>query len=153
MNRVRYVPALLLVSLALGCVERKLHIRTEPAGATVAVNGTEIGTTPVEWRFHHFGTVRVTLRKKGFETEQQNVRLKAPWYQYPVADFVSDVLTPAKTKDFHYVSFELVKLERKSEDEIQAEIRALADSALAVQAISREPVIDPDDEKEQETTP
>ena len=132
MNRVRTVPALILVSLALGCVERRLHIRSEPDGATVAVNGTEIGTTPVEWRFHHYGSVRVTLRKKGFETEQQTVRLKAPWYEYPVLDLVSDVIVPVTIKNDHYFAIDLKQRESTPKEVDLTNAAELGERAVAL---------------------
>jgi len=98
-----FLASVFLASLALGCVERKLHIRTEPEGAVVAVNGTEIGTTPLEWPFHHYGSVRVTFRLKGHETEQRIVKLKMPWYEYPFLDLFSDVVIPTTIENDHYV--------------------------------------------------
>ena len=107
MRDVRFAVALCFVFVALGCVERKLHIRTDPPGALISVNGTEIGTSPVTWEFFHYGTVRITARLNGYETEQRIVRLKAPWYEYPVIDLFSDVVVPATIHDDHQLQVAL----------------------------------------------
>ena len=116
MNDVRltvaqFSGALFLAFLALGCVERKLHIRTEPAGAAIAVNGTAIGTSPVTWEFFHYGTIRVTARLKGYEAEQKIVTLKAPWYEYPVIDLFSDVVVPTTIHNDHHLQVALIPRE------------------------------------------
>jgi hypothetical protein len=130
------VRALLLASLIIlsaGCVERRLLIRSEPDGALVRVNGNEIGRTPTSWRFYHYGKVRVELEHDGFEPESRIVELKPPWYQYPVADFVSDVLVPSRIEDHHEVEMQLVALtppEDLEEAEIQARLEALTAAAI-----------------------
>ena len=131
MIRVRFALILLVALLAFGCVERKLFIRTEPEGATIGVNGTEIGTSPVEWKFQHYGTVRVTVRKNGFETEQRIVKLKAPWYEYPVLDLFSDVIVPARIHNDHHVSIELKARESTSRETDEANAAALGERAVA----------------------
>jgi len=70
-------PLLLLGVVALSCVERRLHIRTEPEGAMVQVNGREVGRSPATWTFSHYGEVRVTAYLDGHLPEQRIVRLKA----------------------------------------------------------------------------
>ena len=108
---------LLLGVIALSCVERKLHIRTEPEGAMVQVNGRDVGRSPATWTFTHYGTVRVTTDLDGYRTEQRIVKLKAPWYQYPVVDFFADLVVPVRIQDEHEVVIPLsVVPERTSRD-------------------------------------
>jgi len=110
-NDVRILIAVCLASFTIGCVERKLHIRSEPEGAVVSVNGTEVGTTPLTWEFYQYGTIRITWQLKGYEAEQRIVKLKAPWYEYPVVDLFSDVVIPATIHDEHEVEITLTARE------------------------------------------
>ena len=128
---VRCVPLMLFLVCA-GCVERRLHIRTEPEGALVRVNGRDIGRSPAVWRFHHYGTVRVTTHLDGYLPEQREVRLKTPWYEYPVADLFSDVLIPTRIKDDHEVSITLQPRTESSKAEDLAAADELADRAAAL---------------------
>ena len=53
---------LLTASAALsGCVERRYTIRTDPPGATVVVNGEEIGPSPASKSFIYYGDRKITL--------------------------------------------------------------------------------------------
>jgi len=136
-NHVRLVVGLFLALLAIGCVERKLFIRTEPEGAVVSVNGTEIGVSPVAWPFHHYGTVRVTLQLKGYETEQRIVKLKAPWYEYPVVDLFSDVVIPATIRDEHHVEVTMVARESTPKEVDLQNAAALGARATALRDAMR----------------
>jgi hypothetical protein len=103
---VRAAPLLVLLLVA-GCVERRLHVRTDPPGAEVSVNGEPIGRSPATWRFTHYGDALVEVEKPGFEPAQRVVALEAPWYQKPGVDFFSDVLVPARIRDEHEVEIRL----------------------------------------------
>jgi PEGA domain len=102
--RIAFFLALLLLA---GCVERRLHVRTDPPGAEVSVNGERIGRSPTTWRFNHYGDALVEVEKPGFEPAQQVVALRAPWYQKPGVDFFADVLAPARIRDEHEVEIRL----------------------------------------------
>ena len=133
MRRGLVLPVLLVLLGSLtGCVERRLFIRTDPPGALVRVNGDEIGNSPVDWRFYYYGKVRVEVEHPGYFAMSEIIDLKAPWYQYPVADFVSDVLTPARVRDDHQVVFSMQKLKSLSEEEVDRQLDQLADAALAL---------------------
>jgi hypothetical protein len=110
---------LALCVFALSCVERKLHIRTEPEGALVQVNGRDVGRSPTTWSFSQYGTVRVTTSLDGYRTEQRNVKLKVPWYQYPVVDFFADLIVPVRIRDEHEVTIGLsIAPDRSKEEDI-----------------------------------
>jgi len=119
----------LLLLLVVGCVERKLFIRTEPEGARVRVNGEDAGASPAVWPFTHYGTVRVTVTLDGYLPVERDVRLKAPWYQYPVADFFADIVVPVRIEDDHEVKIGLRRrpeLTREEADALAKEIGARA---------------------------
>ncbi len=127
--------ALLLLSAA--CVERRLHIRTDPEGAAVRVNGRDVGPSPAVWRFHHYGTVLVEASHPGHEPEQRVVELKTPWYQRPVADFFADVLLPKRIRDDHEVSMRLTPLPDMTEEQVAAGRERLAAAARTARSEAR----------------
>lgn len=103
-----------LAAAALGgCLERKLSITSDPAGAVVYVNDVEIGRTPVEADFTFYGTFDLRVEKDGFEPLRARTPVRAPVYEYPPFDLVATalpvriennvkrhyVLTPARTLD------------------------------------------------------
>jgi len=94
----------LLALLASSCAARRLlTVTSEPAGATVELDGQRIGVTPVEIEFQHYGVRQVTVSLSGRATWTRNVRLKAPWYgRFPV-DVVSEILLPIGWVDRHSV--------------------------------------------------
>jgi len=117
---------LLLLPLCVACVERKLHIRTEPEGAEVFVNGRHVGRSPVTWDFSHYGTVRIVATRDGYGSEQRDTKLKMPWYQYPVLDFFSDLIVPFRIRDEHEVALELQPIPQRSREENEALARETA---------------------------
>ena len=78
--------------LTTGCVERTIRITSEPAGALVYLNDEEIGRTPCETAFLHYGTYDVRLVKEGFEPYMGPAEAKVPLYDLPGPDLVADLL-------------------------------------------------------------
>ena len=131
--RALTLPVLCLVLLlSISCVERRLQIRTEPEGALIRVNGREIGRSPVDWRFQHYGTVRVEAEFDGYLPAQVEVRLKTPWYEYPVADLFSDVLVPTTIKDNHEVVITLEPRVETTKEEDLATAAEVGDRAASL---------------------
>jgi hypothetical protein len=111
---------------ASGCVERLLEVRSEPPGATVFVNGREVGTTPLEHPFSFYGTVSVVLRREGHSSRKIVQELDPPWYEYFPLDFVADVVVPWKVTDRHLLE---ARLEPLPEEIGDREWRALEERA------------------------
>lgn len=122
--------ALLILLLACvfltGCVERRVYIRSEPAGADVYIDGEFVGKTreddhydgPLYANFIFYGTREYTVRKRGYETVSGEVYLEAPWYEYPPIDFFAEVLTPWIIVDEHEVEVQMQKAEPADVDEL-----------------------------------
>lgn len=99
-----------LLGLALttgltGCVERRFTVRTDPPGAMVTVNGTEVGPTPVSVPFTYYGKRRVRLEAEGFETMNLVQPIKAPWWDNTITEFFSENVVPFTLRDereFYY---------------------------------------------------
>ena len=101
--------ALVVASMlpAVGCVRRRLNVRTNPPGALVYVDNQQIGTTPCSVDFTYYGTREIRLIKPGFETLTVNQPIPTPWYQYPPLDFVSENLIATKIRDNRTVTYDL----------------------------------------------
>jgi len=83
--------AILVSSLATGCVERILQVRTEPPRASVTVNAENAGASGengiLEHPFTYYGTVDVIARAPGHISRRELVTLSPPWYQIFPVDF------------------------------------------------------------------
>lgn len=87
-------PALLLaiavVAASAGCAQRRITVTSEPPGAVVWLNDTEIGRTPVDATFVYYGLYDVRLRKEGYEPIATSRDTGMPWYEYPPFDLVAE---------------------------------------------------------------
>jgi hypothetical protein len=103
---------------AAGCVERKLTINTNPAGAQVFLNDEEIGVSPVTASFNWYGDYNITIRKQGCETLQTHRKLQAPWYDLFPFDFLTQILYPGRIVDSREWSFELAPQKEVGREEL-----------------------------------
>ena len=78
--------------LSLGCVERRLMITSEPAGALVYLNDQEVGRTPLEVPFTWYGTYDVRLEREGYQTLQTEQLAERPWWETPGPDLFAEAL-------------------------------------------------------------
>ncbi len=92
--------------LAGGCVQRTMHVQSDPPGALVFMNGQEIGRTPLARDFTWYGTYDVQVRKEGYQTLSTKTRLVAPIWQWPPLDLLAE-LWPGRLKDQRYLSYTL----------------------------------------------
>lgn len=87
-----------------GCVERRISITSEPAGALVWVNDVEVGRTPVETVYKHYGEYDVRLELDGHDTLQTFSKAKTPWWEFPGPDLIAEAIPNAKhTVRWHFV--------------------------------------------------
>jgi hypothetical protein len=91
--------AMLVVVTAVGCVQRRMTIRSNPPGALVYVDDYQIGTTPVSHDFVYYGTRKIRLVKDGYETLTVRQPFPLPWYQVFPLDFVTENLWPGEIRD------------------------------------------------------
>lgn len=112
--------ALALTAVNLGCVQRRMMIRSYPEGALVYLNGQEIGRTPVTTNFTYYGDFEVKLVKDGYETETIIQPVPMPWYQIPPIDFVSENIVPQKIHDRRELSYNLRPKVKQTPEQIRA---------------------------------
>lgn len=130
--RTRLVPSwcvvaalVCIIGASSGCIRQTLTVRSVPAGAEVFVDGAHVGQTPLDYGFSSYGTREVVLRNRGFQTHRQEVELSAPWYTWPVFDFVTEVIWPLTIEDNRVVQVVLYRSEPSSVDGLRA--RAVAE--------------------------
>lgn len=101
---------LMLVALLgmVGCVRRRLTIRTNPPGAMVYVDRQPIGQTPVSDNFTYYGTRHVEIVKDGYRTETFLRTFRPPWYEIPPLDFITENLWPFEKRDERIIDVEMV---------------------------------------------
>lgn len=131
-SRYPVVVRLSLVVLVLlgACVERRLFIKTDPPGALVRVNGRELGRSPAEWRFDHYGEVLVEAELDRHHAVQKVVELKAPLREWVLGGIFTDVLWPGTIHDDHEVLLKLERIKKRSEAQVRREIAGLQRRAL-----------------------
>ncbi len=91
-------------TLLAGCVERRIHITSEPSGAAVTLNDVDVGRTPCEVDFTYFGTYEVRLRHPGYETLVTAAEARAPLHEQPGIDFAAMFIPGTKRTriDWHF---------------------------------------------------
>lgn len=98
------------ITLAPGCVQRKMLIVSDPPGAMVRVNGREVGATPCvvpSEQFIFYGNYRIQLMRDGYEPLLADVDVPAPWYEWPGVDFISENLVPWTIKDHRTIQLQM----------------------------------------------
>jgi len=98
--------SVLLVSI--GCVQRRMTVRSNPPGALVYVDDYQIGTTPVSTDFVYYGTRKIRLIKDGYDTLTVQQPFPVPWYEVFPLDFVTENLWPWEIRDERVVDLAMV---------------------------------------------
>jgi len=106
----RIAASILLVILvtSVGCVRRRMTVRTSPPGATISVDNQVIGTSPAATSFLYYGTREIRVEKDGYRTETIRRRLNPPWYEYPGLDFISETLWPGELRDERIIDVQMI---------------------------------------------
>jgi hypothetical protein len=107
-----------------GCLERTIRITSDPPGAVVWLNDTELGRTPVETDFTFYGVYDIRMRREGYEPVTTSREAKAPVYEYPGIDLVAEAI-PARIPTLIEWHFDLVPLAESSQPKAQTETELL----------------------------
>lgn len=73
-----------------GCVRRTIFITSEPEGALVYLNDTEVGRTPVEVDFLYYGDYDVRLVHPDRESLLTMGKARAPWWDTIGLDLIAE---------------------------------------------------------------
>lgn len=85
------------------CGTRVISVTSEPPGALVFINDTEVGRTPVDTTFKHFGTYDVRVNLEGFEPFAGPMEAQGSWRDAPVVDLVTFRAGQDVTVPWHFV--------------------------------------------------
>ena len=81
------------VAFLAGCgVRQKVIVTSEPTGATVSMNGVNLGRTPVEQPFLWFWYYDFVAEKKGYEIAGVRKRFRSPVWLWPPLDLVMEAM-------------------------------------------------------------
>jgi hypothetical protein len=116
-------------SLLSGCVERRYTIRSDPPGATVIVNGEEIGPTPASKSFVYYGQREMTLMLDGYETKTVIQPITAPWWDNYVTEFFTENVIPVTMRDEREYKFQLVPAQSPPQGELRDRAEGLRSQA------------------------
>lgn len=104
-------PAAAITALALaaagltcgGCRTRTLEVTSEPPGALVWLNDEQVGRTPLETDFVHYGTYDVRLRLDGYVPVSTHRSASAPLVDQPGIDLVGQMIPGWSVTSWHFV--------------------------------------------------
>ena len=108
MKKLAVLAVAIIVIAVAGCVKKSIGVRTDPPGATVFLDGLDVGASPVERvPFDFYGTRDIMVVKSGHVVERRLVEIKEPWFTRFPADIVSELLLPWNIQDRHHFYFKL----------------------------------------------
>jgi hypothetical protein len=121
--------ALVALSGVGGCVERRMVIITDPfPDAVNAIVYDEkdqpIGGTPVDKPFTYYGKYHFRIVKDGYDTLDVEQRVRAPWYEWPGLDFISENLIPWTIRDVRYFTYVMQPIPIRPPDQTLREAEA-----------------------------
>ncbi len=119
----------LSVCCLMGCVRRRMTVRTNPPGALVSVDNQVIGTSPAASSFTYYGTREFRIDADGYRTETIRRKFNPPWYQWPVVDFFAETLWPGELRDERILDVTLVPKTTVPTEEIVSRADALRGQA------------------------
>ena len=110
--------------LGTGCVQRTLHVDSNPPGALVYLNDEFVGRTPTSVVFTWYGTYDVRLEKEGYQALSTSREAKQPLYDMPFIDVFAEAMPGTVHSDVHW-SFDLHAKEPVNESELVQRAKAL----------------------------
>lgn len=121
--RASVILTIAFAALAMtGCVERRFVITTEPYGAMVYDwTDVPIGATPADKPFTYPGKYRFKIVKDGYQTKIVEEKVKAPWYSWPLIDFVSENMLPWTVRDIRRLHYQLEPVDPMSYERVRDE--------------------------------
>jgi len=105
----RFLFLAMMVSIVtqLGCIRKRMTLRTSPPGAMAYVDKQPIGLTPVSTSFTYYGTRSLECVRDGHKTERFLRKIRPRWYSIPPLDFFSETLWPFEIRDERIIDVQL----------------------------------------------
>ena len=112
MNRTCCLSLASVALVLVGCVERRITVKSEPPGARISVDGHpladtegEPALTPHTFNFTFYGEREIALEKEGFQRHRHVEKIRAPVYQWFPIDLFTELLLPVRivdSREYHY---------------------------------------------------
>ena len=96
-----------LIVTQLGCIRKRMTVRTSPPGAMAYIDKQPIGLTPVSTNFTYYATRNIEVVRDGYKTERFLRKIRPAWYSIPPLDFFSETLWPFETRDERIIDVQL----------------------------------------------
>ncbi|MBI3269766.1 MAG: PEGA domain-containing protein [Planctomycetes bacterium] len=113
-----------------GCVERKIAIESDPAGADVWMDGKYLGKTPVSVPFTFYGGREIRLEKEGYQAIRVLHNVNPPLFEYFPVDLASECIVPVNLRDVKSLRFDLERVR-------EADVQGLVERADALRFQTR----------------
>ena len=110
---MKRVLLLACVAVLPGCLERRITVTSDPPGATVFINDTDVGRTPLTTGFQFYGEYDVRVRKPGFEPISTHRTASSPLWEYPPLDIAAIAVPVSIQKNVKW-NFELSPVSEES---------------------------------------
>jgi len=117
------------IGLISGCVERRYTIRSDPPGATVIVNGEEIGPAPASKSFVYYGDREITLMLDGYATKTVIQPINAPWWDNLLTEFFTENVIPVSMRDERQYTYQLVPAQSPTQEDLSGRAESLRSEA------------------------
>jgi len=95
------------VFCSVGCVQRRLVVRSQPEGALVTIDNQIVGQTPVSVPFVYSGTRQIRLEREGYQTVNVKERIRPKWYDTFPISFFSNHFAMREIRDTRVLDFQL----------------------------------------------
>ena len=95
------------ILLSIGCLRRRMTVRTSPPGAMVYVDRQYIGLSPVSTNYTYYGTREIETVRDGYRTDKFLRKFNPPWYEIPPLDFVTETLWPYEVRDERIIDVQM----------------------------------------------
>jgi PEGA domain len=132
---------LLVCVMHMGCVRRRMTVRTNPPGAAVYVDRQLIGSSPASSSYTFYGTRHIEVVADGFRTEKVLRKISPPWYQIPPLDFLAETVWPWEIRDERIIDITMVPAEQIPADELTTRANTLRIQAQQGLATSLPPPV------------
>lgn len=116
-----------------GCVERRFVISSDPYGAVIYdMSDIPVGVAPADKSFTYYGRYRFKLIKEGYQPKIIEERIQAPWYEWPLLDFVSENLLPFTVRDIRRLHYKLDPIEPVSKEKVRSDGELLRQRGMTI---------------------
>ena len=116
-----------------GCVERRFVITTDPPGAIVFdEKGEPTGKAPTDRAFVYYGDYQFTLVRDDYETLVVREKVRPPFYEWFLLDFISENLVPFTIRDIRRFNYQLQPKQIINPETVQKRGDLLRQRGLAI---------------------